>query len=233
MAILYHLLVLYESVHCKTHILQCSHLSLGFWSRNVVTKVGISTRAGIRTLATMTELPWLPHSILQASEPANGLPQRTVFESSYIDLMNMAQSLMCQWKATSAVLATALSCSYLVVGVTRKLGGKGMNCVLVRHFEKTSPACRQYSLSLQALPVTALSLLIASVRSREKTPWHESASELYRPRDRRLWGKSVPTFADRRCHVVSVTDPQGCILDFLNRSRYCVFQVAPQLCSRG
>jgi hypothetical protein len=27
-------------------------------------------------------------------------------------------------------------------------------------------------------------------------------------------------FADRRCHVVSVTDPYGRILGFLDRSRY-------------
>jgi hypothetical protein len=31
--------------------------------------------------------------------------------------------------------------------------------------------------------------------------------ELYRPSDRRLSGKWLPTFADRGCHVVSVTDP--------------------------
>jgi hypothetical protein len=31
--------------------------------------------------------------------------------------------------------------------------------------------------------------------------------------------KIVPTFADRRYHVVSVTDPYGHILDFLDRSR--------------
>jgi hypothetical protein len=30
-----------------------------------------------------------------------------------------------------------------------------------------------------------------------KTPWPESASELYQPSDRRLSGKLVPTFADR------------------------------------
>jgi hypothetical protein len=28
-------------------------------------------------------------------------------------------------------------------------------------------------------------------RRRGKTPWSESASELYRPSDRRLWGKDV------------------------------------------
>jgi hypothetical protein len=43
----------------------------------------------------------------------------------------------------------------------------------------------------------------------------------------------VPTFEDRGCHVVSVTDPYGRILGFLDRSRYFFFQVAPQLYSRG
>jgi hypothetical protein len=40
-----------------------------------------------------------------------------------------------------------------------------------------------------------------------KTPWPESARELYRRRDRRLSAKWVPTFMDRGCHVVSLTDP--------------------------
>jgi hypothetical protein len=35
----------------------------------------------------------------------------------------------------------------------------------------------------------------------------ESARELYRPSERRLSAKCVPTFADRGCHAVSVTDP--------------------------
>jgi hypothetical protein len=43
--------------------------------------------------------------------------------------------------------------------------------------------------------------------------------ELYRQNDRRLSAKLVLTFADRRCHVVSVTDLYG-ILGFLGRSRY-------------
>jgi hypothetical protein len=45
-----------------------------------------------------------------------------------------------------------------------------------------------------------------------KTPWPESASELYRPSDRRLSAKLVLTFADIVCHVVSVTDPYDRIL---------------------
>jgi hypothetical protein len=60
----------------------------------------------------------------------------------------------------------------------------------------------------------------------EKTPWSESASELYGPRDRRLLAKLVPTFVDRGRHVVSVTDSYGHILVFLDRSRYFFFQVA-------
>jgi hypothetical protein len=54
----------------------------------------------------------------------------------------------------------------------------------------------------------------------KKTPWSESTSELYRPSDHRLSAKWLPTFADKGCHVVSVTDPCGCILGFLDRSRY-------------
>jgi hypothetical protein len=56
------------------------------------------------------------------------------------------------------------------------------------------------------------------------TPWSESASELYPPSDR-LLTKLVPTFEDRWSHVVSVTDPYGRILAFLDRSRYFFFQV--------
>jgi hypothetical protein len=71
------------------------------------------------------------------------------------------------------------------------------------------------------------------VISNKKTPWPESASELYRPSDRCLSVKLVPTFADRGCHVVRVTDPYDRILGFLDRSRYYFLQVAPQLHLRG
>jgi hypothetical protein len=55
---------------------------------------------------------------------------------------------------------------------------------------------------------------------KKKTPSSESASELYRPSDRRLSAKWMPIFADKGCHVVSVTDPHGRILGFPDRSRY-------------
>jgi hypothetical protein len=45
--------------------------------------------------------------------------------------------------------------------------------------------------------------------------------------------KFVPTFAGTGSHVVSVTDPYGHILKFLDWSRYFFFQVAPQLYSQG
>jgi hypothetical protein len=52
---------------------------------------------------------------------------------------------------------------------------------------------------------------------KKRTPWSESASELYRPIDRRLLAKWLPTFADRGCRVVSVTDPYGRIIGFLDK----------------
>jgi hypothetical protein len=54
----------------------------------------------------------------------------------------------------------------------------------------------------------------------KQTPWSETASELYQPSDRRLSAKWLPTFADKGCHVVRVTDPYGRILGFLDRRRY-------------
>jgi hypothetical protein len=39
-----------------------------------------------------------------------------------------------------------------------------------------------------------------------------------------LYRQFVPTFADRGCHVVSVTDPYADILGFLDRSLYFFFQ---------
>jgi hypothetical protein len=52
---------------------------------------------------------------------------------------------------------------------------------------------------------------------KKTTPWPESAIELYRPIDRRSWAKLVPTFENRKYHVVSVTDPYGRILGFIDR----------------
>jgi hypothetical protein len=57
-------------------------------------------------------------------------------------------------------------------------------------------------------------------KQQKQTPWSESARELYRPSDRRFSAKWLPTFAERGCHVVSVMDPYGRILGFLDRSRY-------------
>jgi hypothetical protein len=60
-------------------------------------------------------------------------------------------------------------------------------------------------LALQVLP-TSITI----------TPWPESSSELYLPNDDRLSAKLVATFADRGSHVVSLTDPYGRILGFLD-----------------
>jgi hypothetical protein len=45
--------------------------------------------------------------------------------------------------------------------------------------------------------------------------------------------RTCAKFAERGCHVVSVTYPYGRILGFLDRSRYFFFQAAPKLYSRG
>jgi hypothetical protein len=52
-------------------------------------------------------------------------------------------------------------------------------------------------------------------------------------RDSRLSAKLVPTFADRGCRMVSAGDAHGRILDYLDWSRYCFFQLSPQLYSQG
>jgi hypothetical protein len=59
-----------------------------------------------------------------------------------------------------------------------------------------------------------------TLQTKKQTPWSESACELYQPNDRRLSAKWLPTFADTGCHVVSMMDPYGRFLDFLDRSRY-------------
>jgi hypothetical protein len=71
------------------------------------------------------------------------------------------------------------------------------------------------------------------IASETKTPWPQHSNELYRPSVHRLSAKLVPTFADRGCHVVSVTDSYGRIVCFLDRSRYFCYQAPPQLYSRG
>jgi hypothetical protein len=75
-----------------------------------------------------------------------------------------------------------------------------------------------HSLGSEFLHPAQLSKPTTLIKTTTKTPWPESASELYRPSDRRLLKKLVPSFVDRGCHVVSVTDLYGCILCFLDRS---------------
>jgi hypothetical protein len=79
----------------------------------------------------------------------------------------------------------------------------------------------------------AIILWLYGWKPAQKTPWPESASELYRPSDRCFLAKLVPTFADRGVPMVCVTDFYGRILGFLERSKFFFFQVALQLYSRG
>jgi hypothetical protein len=56
------------------------------------------------------------------------------------------------------------------------------------------------------------------LNNKKQTPFPESANELYRPSDRRLSANLVPTFADRGCPVISVTDSHCRILAFYTRT---------------
>jgi hypothetical protein len=51
-------------------------------------------------------------------------------------------------------------------------------------------------------------------------------SELYRPSDRCLSVKLVPTFAVEGCCMVSAMDPHDRIFGFLDQSHYYFLQVA-------
>jgi hypothetical protein len=48
-----------------------------------------------------------------------------------------------------------------------------------------------------------------TTNKQKKTPGLQSAGELYRPSDRRLSAKLVPTLADRGCRVVRATNLHG------------------------
>jgi hypothetical protein len=48
-----------------------------------------------------------------------------------------------------------------------------------------------------------------------------------------LVGEVRANVYDRGCHLVSMTDPYGHILGFIDRSRYFFFQVAPRVYPRG
>jgi hypothetical protein len=67
------------------------------------------------------------------------------------------------------------------------------------------------------LLVSEFESFVSYCSTKKQTPWPESASELHRPSNRLFLVKLVPTFAYRGCHVVSVTDPYGHILGFMDR----------------
>jgi hypothetical protein len=60
--------------------------------------------------------------------------------------------------------------------------------------------------------------LAKTTKLRDLSPWANYTERLP------LSAKLVPTFADKRWHVVRVTDPYGRILRFLDQSRYFFFQ---------
>jgi hypothetical protein len=108
------------------------------------------------------------------------------------------------------------------------------NTMCMRVYWKVPGLCQKRNADLTFSILAAISFKIISLRTYtviKETPWPQSASKLYRPSDCRLLAKLGPTFVDRGCHVVSMTDPYGRILGSLDRSRYFFFQIAPQLYS--
>jgi hypothetical protein len=100
-------------------------------------------------------------------------------------------------------------------------------------FGSVSPVYRLQFIELRSTIMKFPTCYRSHKKLLKKNPWPEYARELYRPSDRRLSAKLVQTFSDRGCHIVSVTDPYGHILDLLDLSRYFFFQVVPQLYSRS
>jgi hypothetical protein len=130
---------------------------------------------------------------------------------------NGARTLFKQMKLVPQARAwlVLFSCAWdsVSTSLTSSLTGKGDLYGTVRN-------CMQVS----AVSCFLLAVFAAQCRSiyqtNKQTPWSESVTELYRPSARPLSAKWSPTCADRGCHVVSVTDPYGRILGFLDRSRY-------------
>jgi hypothetical protein len=124
----------------------------------------------------------------------------------------------------SAVSSTTQQQLWMHVKVSMTTEGQIHAYIQIWHTKRLNP---QFQSSRQMLGLINESEKLNSeffcclcIKTKKKTPLSESASELYRPSDRRLSAKWLPTFADRGCHVVIVTDPYGRILGFLDRSRY-------------
>jgi hypothetical protein len=128
--------------------------------------------------------------------------------------LHLVLHFMCMLGKAYKLWSSSL-CSFLQPPITSSL--LGPNILLCTLFLNTLCSC----------------LSVREQVSNHKEPEAKLYFELYRPSYRRLSVKLVPAFADRRCHVVGRTDAHSHILDFLDRSRYFSFQIAPQLCSQG
>jgi hypothetical protein len=74
--------------------------------------------------------------------------------------------------------------------------------------------------------------LCASICHYKKNSGAQSSSELYRPSDRRLSAKLMPTLADRGCRAVSATNPHGREIRFYRPDPRLSIQLAPHINTR-
>jgi hypothetical protein len=87
--------------------------------------------------------------------------------------------------------------------------------------------CNRVTTKAHNLPssVDMQSWVLGALISKQTNPVAWARERIYRPSDHRLSAKLVPTFTDRGCHVISVTDPYYRILGFLDRARINAFPI--------
>jgi hypothetical protein len=128
------------------------------------------------------------------------------FSLSYLFILWWSRQDLARSHTTNACLNLGQASSYLGWGTV----------LFLSHFSKNARIIPQFVHDEFYLSPFQL--------KKKKTPWPESASELYQLSDCRLSAKLVPTFADRGYHVVSVTSPYGHILGFLHQKTFPVHQ---------
>jgi hypothetical protein len=125
----------------------------------------------------------------------------------------------CQWKCRRKYADDRVSSRQTIHKVVNKLISTGLD----KQETKTQAPSAYLARKILMIQQPDLNIHLEyhwNVQLKRLTPWSESANELYRPSDRRLSAKWLPTSADRECHMVNVTDPYGRIICFLDRSRY-------------
>jgi hypothetical protein len=100
------------------------------------------------------------------------------------------------------------------------------------------PCCTIHPKKLALTSTTSGGRSLRIVRSQTEVTKTKKLNSVTLVRERTIPTKRPPLVGEVNanfcgCSVVSATDPHGRSLCFIDRSRYCLFQVAPHLYSRG